>query len=164
MLKRVTRPSSADMLTSAVHQSQLNCRCPPSCQHKKSKPGAAPLTGQHLPVSSMSRGDLLSGYSSSCKDFLRDSFPARPSRLWINSSSKNGFHRAVRHLSKRRTVPVISVRECLGREVHVAALRIAAADGQRRAALGVVAFSQLFLLGIALAREFIGQLKRLESS
>ncbi len=29
---------------------------------------------------------------------------------------------------------------------------------------GVVASSQLFLLEIALAREFIGQLKRLESS
>ena len=37
-------------------------------------------------------------------------------------------------------------------------------DGQRRADSGLVAFSQLFLLGIAVSREFIGQLKRLESS
>jgi hypothetical protein len=37
-------------------------------------------------------------------------------------------------------------------------------DGQRRADSGLVAFSQLFLLGIAVSREFIGQLKHLESS
>lgn len=37
-------------------------------------------------------------------------------------------------------------------------------NAHRRRALGVVAFSQLFLLGIALAREFIGQLEHLESS
>jgi hypothetical protein len=43
-------------------------------------------------------------------------------------------------------------------------MRIAGPDGRRRAPLGAVAFSQLFLLGIALAREFIGQLKLLESS
>ncbi len=67
-------------------------------------------------------------------------------------------------LCRRRTLPVISIPECLGLEVHVVGLRIAGPDGQRRAALGVVVFSQLFLLGIALAREFIGQLKRLESS
>ena len=82
----------------------------------------------------------------------------------MNSLGKNGFHRAVRHPCRCRTLPAISVRECLGREVHIVAVRIAAPDGLRRAALGVVAFSQLFLLGIALAREFIGQLKRVESS
>lgn len=37
-------------------------------------------------------------------------------------------------------------------------------NAQRRRALRVVAICQLFLLGIALAREFIGQLERLESS
>ena len=53
-----------------------------------------------------------------------------------------------------------------GREGYSSAESLirAGLDGQRISALGVVAFSQLFPLGIALAREFIGQLENLESS
>jgi len=57
-------------------------------------------------------------------------------------------------LCRRRTSPVISYEETLGTDA--VRLRIAGPDGQRRAVLGVVLFSQLLL-----AREFIGQLKRL---
>lgn len=44
---------------------------------------------------------------------------------------------------------------------RVAAMGIARPNGLHRAAVATVAFSQLFLLGIALTRKFIGQLTRL---
>jgi hypothetical protein len=79
--------------------------------------------------------------------------PGRDSEIWTTER----FPR----LTQNRQCTHLSA---FGHEVQVVNLRIARLDAHRRRALGMVAFSSLFLLGIALAREFIGQLEHLESS